>query len=72
LADFLRQSLRSDPNAMVPLEEEFATIETYLDIEAVRFGDRLIVELDCPPELASAKVPGFILSRWPRTPSNMG
>jgi hypothetical protein len=61
LADFLRHSLSSDPNELVPLEEEFATIETYLEIEAVRFGERMTVKLECPPELAQVMVPGFLL-----------
>jgi sensor histidine kinase YesM len=61
LADFLRQSLQADPNGLVPLEDEFAMVETYLDIEAVRFGDRLLVELDCPPSLAAVHVPNYIL-----------
>jgi sensor histidine kinase YesM len=61
LSDFLRLSLNADPHALVPLEEEFATIETYLDIEAVRFGARMTVELSCPPDVADEPVPGFIL-----------
>jgi sensor histidine kinase YesM len=61
LAEFLRQSLLSDPNGLVPLDEEFATIETYLDIEAVRFGDRMLIDLQCPPALAQIAVPNYIL-----------
>ena len=61
LCDFLRLSLNADPHALVPLEEEFATIETYLEIEAVRFGARMTVELSCPAEIAAEPVPGFIL-----------
>jgi hypothetical protein len=61
LSEFLRQSLVADPHALVPLEEEFATAETYLDIEAVRFGERLIIEMDCPAALAQVAVPSYIL-----------
>lgn len=61
LADFLRQSLEANPNGLVPLEEEFATVETYLDIEAVRFGDRMHIDLRCPAELAKITVPNYIL-----------
>lgn len=61
LSDFLRQSLEGDPNALVPLEDEFATIETYLEIEAVRFGTRMLVELDCPAALARWPIPNYLL-----------
>ena len=61
LCDFLRLSLNADPHALVPLEEEFATVETYLGIEAVRFGARMTVELSCPADIADEPVPGFIL-----------
>ncbi len=61
LCEFLRLSLNADPHALVPLEEEFATIETYLEIEAVRFGKRMSVELCCPADIAGEAVPGFIL-----------
>ncbi|QJU58031.1 histidine kinase [Sphingomonas sp. AP4-R1] len=61
LAEFLRQSLEADPSGLVPLEEEFATAETYLDIEAVRFGDRMAVDLHCPAPLARIAVPNYIL-----------
>ncbi|MDO6414915.1 histidine kinase [Sphingomonas sp. BIUV-7] len=61
LAEFLRQSLTSDPNGLVPLDEELATAETYLEIEAVRFGDRMLVELHCPAALSQIAVPNYIL-----------
>jgi signal transduction histidine kinase len=61
LAAFLRVSLSSDTQEMVSLADELGTIDSYLDIEAVRFGDRLRYEVDCPSGLGEAMVPGFIL-----------
>jgi hypothetical protein len=61
LSSFLRNSLTADPARLVPLEEELSLIEEYLDIEGVRFGDRLDVEIDCDPEAGSALVPSFIV-----------
>ncbi len=61
LSDFLRATLSSDPDAMLPLEDELATLQHYLEIESARFGDRLAVEFECPPELNRALVPGFVL-----------
>lgn len=61
LADFLRASLDADAGEMSTVEAEFELLEAYLDIEAVRFGDRLQVELICPPSLRGAALPGFLL-----------
>lgn len=61
LARFLRMTFHTDPKQPIPLADELATIEAYLDIETVRFGDRLHVKLDCPAPLMEAQVPSFIL-----------
>jgi signal transduction histidine kinase len=61
LADFLRLTLAADPEAMIPLEDELATLQAYLEIESVRFRDRLGVEFSCPNELRGALVPSFVL-----------
>ncbi|MFW2831225.1 sensor histidine kinase [Sphingomonas sp. ID0503] len=61
LAEFLRASLSSESQEMVPLGEELATIDAYIEIETVRFGDRLGYEVDCPPGLSEVMVPSFIL-----------
>ncbi len=61
LATFYRSSLTSDPSGDVPLADEIAVQRLYLDIESVRFPDRLSVNIDVPPELDNAAVPGLIL-----------
>jgi len=61
LSSFLRSSLSCDPAALVPLDEEFALTEEYLDIEAVRFGDRLNVEIDCDREAGAMLIPSFLV-----------
>jgi hypothetical protein len=61
LSEFLRISLEADPEAEVTLDEELATTQSYLDIEAVRFGDRLEVDFECPTALLDAQVPSFLL-----------
>ncbi|MGH6923750.1 MAG: sensor histidine kinase [Propylenella sp.] len=61
LSTFLRTSLACDPAELVPLEYELSLLEEYLDIEAVRFGERLKVEIECPPEAGKALVPGFLV-----------
>jgi hypothetical protein len=61
LSDFLRSSLVGDGEILSTLDEELATIQAYLDIETLRFGERLCVHYDCPSELRSALVPIFLL-----------
>ncbi|HEU4456923.1 MAG TPA: histidine kinase [Longimicrobium sp.] len=60
LGDLLRVTLgQTDPE--VPLEIELDFLRRYLDIERVRFHDRLTVEIDVPEHLLSAPVPSLLL-----------
>ncbi|MGE5414540.1 MAG: histidine kinase, partial [Syntrophomonadaceae bacterium] len=61
LGELLRLSLRSEDTPLVPLGEELAILGTYLEIEKVRFRDRLEVTLDVAPDVAGARVPTFLL-----------
>lgn len=61
LSTFYRTSLSGEPSEDVDLAEEIELQKLYLDIEAVRFPERLQVQIDLPPALASAAVPGLIL-----------
>jgi LytS/YehU family sensor histidine kinase len=61
LCGFLRTALMSDGKGNVTLGEELETLQTYLEIESVRFGDRLTVDFACAEELAELPVPNFIL-----------
>ncbi|WP_170001701.1 sensor histidine kinase [Pseudopontixanthobacter vadosimaris] len=58
---FYRHSLTDEPTMDVALAEEFDLQRQYLEIEAVRFPDRLRAVFDLPSELAAAPVPGMIL-----------
>lgn len=61
LSTFFRATLSADPTADVPLEEEIKLQRLYLDIEQIRFPDRLTVEIDVPDALLAAQVPILIL-----------
>lgn len=61
ISRFYRHSLAGDPTSDMPLEDEIALQRHYLDIEAVRFPERLKCEFDVPDDLMSACVPGMIL-----------
>ena len=61
LSTFFRTTLSADPTADISLEEEIRLQRLYLDIEQVRFPERLKVEIDIPPALNEARVPVLIL-----------
>jgi hypothetical protein len=61
LATFFRTSLASDPEADVALCDEIDMQRLYLDIERIRFPERLSVVIDVPDELCTVRVPGLIL-----------
>jgi two-component system, LytTR family, sensor kinase len=61
LSDFLRMTLQSSAASVVTLGEEVGFLQAYLDIERVRFRDRLIVELTIAPDVLNAQVPNLIL-----------
>ncbi|QIQ87457.1 sensor histidine kinase [Erythrobacter sp.] len=61
ISRFYRHSLADEPTSDVPLADEFDLQKLYLDIEAVRFPDRLVCEFDLPEDLEQARVPGMIL-----------
>lgn len=61
LSTFYRTSLAGEPSEDVSLEEEIELQKLYLDIEAVRFPNRLSVRIDMPAPLGRAAVPGLIL-----------
>lgn len=61
LSGFLRHSLDSDPEQKVSLDQEVSSIQRYLTIEQVRFGERLKVGILITPPAGDALVPSLIL-----------
>jgi two-component system, LytTR family, sensor kinase len=61
LGDMLRATLDSGGAEEVPLRQELALLERYLDIERIRFSDRLDVDVRVDPECLAAAVPNLIL-----------
>lgn len=61
LSAFYRRSLAEDPTGESLLEQEVALQRAYLEIETVRFPDRLKTRIELPTALEDAIVPGMIL-----------
>lgn len=61
LADLLRSTLERPVNDEVPLSAELDLVRQYLDIEQVRLGSRLRVEIAADPSAVNARVPSLLL-----------
>lgn len=61
LSDILRETLASDRPAEVGLGVELSLVGKYLEIQRVRFSDRLRVAIEVPEVARSAQVPTFVL-----------
>ena len=61
LSDFLRRVVADSGRQEVPLAEELEFTQKYLDIQKVRFAERLEFSMDVPPDLLSAQVPSLLL-----------
>ena len=60
LSDLLRLSLENSRQT-ITLGEELDFVQRYLEIEQVRFRDRLSIKLDVPEDLLDAEVPSLLL-----------
>ncbi len=61
LSSFLRYTLANEPSAMVTLTQEVETLKLYLEIEKMRFEERLRVSFDIDPAAADAAMPSLLL-----------
>jgi LytS/YehU family sensor histidine kinase len=61
LSDLLRLTFDRSGSASVPLKEELEFLQKYLEIEQIRFQDRLSVRFDIDPETLDVEVPRLIL-----------
>ncbi len=61
LSSFLRGSLGQEKSETHSLQDELEQMNLYLDIEKVRFGERLNVDLEVDDKLLQLKVPNMIL-----------
>lgn len=61
LADILRYSLDTAEQERVPLQQELAIIDKYLNIEKARFGDKLQVNFAIDEQVMTLGIPPLIL-----------
>jgi two-component system LytT family sensor kinase len=61
LASFLRYTLANEPEGSVSLAQEVETLKLYLDIEKMRFEDRLRANFEVDPAASQARLPSLLL-----------
>jgi two-component system, LytTR family, sensor kinase len=61
LSEFLRRGLEDSHRSEVSLGEEIEYLQRYLELQKLRFGERLQVNIDVAPELSAARVPSLLL-----------
>lgn len=61
LGELLRTALDQSHNERVPLERELAFLHSYLQLEQIRYGERLRYRIDVAPECLNEVVPALIL-----------
>ena len=61
LSSFLRYTLINEPTAQVTIEQEVETLKLYLEIEKMRFEDRLRPVFNIDPAVAQSRLPSLLL-----------
>jgi len=61
LSNILRYSLQMERMERVPLEDEIETVKNYLDLERIRFEDRLKYKLDIEKSTQKIEIPPMMI-----------
>ena len=61
LSDFLRGTIKKEETQWVTLQEELQYLQLYLDIEKVRFGNRLVTVIEVEENIKQLKLPALLL-----------
>lgn len=61
LSEFLRSNLRKEEQQWISLQDELRMLQLYLDIEKVRFGNRLGTEIHTDDNCSDAQLPSMLL-----------
>ena len=61
LSKLLRDLLSTRDDRVQSVSKEIEIVKAYLEIEGIRFGERLKYKIECDPEVCSRRLPGMIL-----------
>jgi LytS/YehU family sensor histidine kinase len=61
LSDFLRGTIKREEHQWISLKEELQYLQLYLEIEQVRFGNRLSTKIESDDKTCELKIPAMLL-----------
>lgn len=61
LSNILRNTLMMEKNKLIPFEDEMKIVSDYLNLEKIRFEERLVFNIESSPETSSFFVPPLLL-----------
>lgn len=61
LSDLLRATLKNQQKNLISLDEEIALVDKYLQIEKIRFREKIDIDFQLDPKTPNLLVPAFIL-----------
>jgi two-component system LytT family sensor kinase len=61
LSEFLRYSLVGAKTKEIPLKEELEAVRNYLDVEKIRYEDKLVINFDISPSALDFPVPSLLI-----------
>ena len=61
LSYIFRYTTKESSKAMVPLGNEIKLVSTYLELEKIRFGNRLNFQINVAPNVTDKEIPAFVL-----------
>lgn len=61
LSQFFRYSMNKEEQAIAPINQEVEILKTYLEIEKIRFGDKLHCDIAVSDETLPISIPRFLL-----------
>ncbi len=61
LSYIFRYTTKESNRNLVPLKNEIKLVSTYLELEKIRFGERLTFHINIEPEVIDTEIPAFVL-----------
>ncbi|HNB74397.1 MAG TPA: histidine kinase, partial [Acidobacteriota bacterium] len=61
LSEFLRYSLQTTDITLAPLKDEIKAIRHYLELQQVRFEERLEIQFEISPDSENIRLPAFLI-----------
>lgn len=61
LGSLLREVLAGRDTKLLSIEKELEIVRDYLEVEAIRFGERIRYRIECPPALLPQRIPGMLI-----------